>query len=70
MNFSEELTIVLHSFNFFGVLCAWVGRRTFQDMLEKAITEYEVVKVSADTMVKQVEDLSFDKMVESVTVRC
>ena len=40
-----------------------------QDVLEQAITEYEVVKVSADTMVKQVEDFSFNKMVESITVR-
>ena len=31
-----------------------------QDMVEKAITEYEVVKVSADMMVKQVEDFSFN----------
>ena len=40
-----------------------------QDVLEQAITEYEVVKVSADTMVKQVEDFSFNRMVESITVR-
>ena len=40
-----------------------------QNMLEKAITEYEVVKVSADTMVKQVEDLSFNEMVGSNIVR-
>ena len=40
-----------------------------QDLLEKAITEYQVVKVSADKMVKQVEDFSFNKMVESITVR-
>ena len=40
-----------------------------QDMLEKAIDEYEVVKVSADKMVKQVEDFSFNKMVDSITVR-
>ena len=40
-----------------------------QDMLEKSITEYEVVKLSADTMVKQVEDFSFNKMVESNLIR-
>ena len=40
-----------------------------EDELKKAITEYEVVRRSADKMVNQVEDFTFDKMVESVTIK-
>ena len=40
-----------------------------EDMLSRAITEYRVVKASADDMVDQVEDFAFDKMVQCVMIR-